>query len=184
VNDVTEILNAAPAAMTHFFRSRAMKRCFAPSLLLLAVLSFSAANADEDPAFAAWYYPGATQNSAATLGGKLHQTLLITKDDVKKVENFYLKKSDDPLADELAKDTEPPPFGIHSSQGYPHPKDPKKYISTIWGDDSWTKTDGEQRGVTIRTLVYDTDDLLVTVTLSRTKTDKETHIVLLCMKKK
>jgi hypothetical protein len=139
--------------------------------------------AQDDPDFKAWHYPGAKEHSTASFSGKLHQTLLLTKDDVKTIENFYLKMSDDPLADVLAKDNEPPPFGIHTSQGYPHPKDPKKYIATLWGDDSKTQTDGKARGVTLRTLVYDTQDQVVTVTISRTPADSTTHIMMTYLKK-
>src|SRR5688500_3797682 len=108
-----------------------------------------------DPAFAAWYYPKAESPGSALIEGRLHQTLLITSDDVLKIENFYRKLANNPSGERKA-DDEPPPFGIHTSLGYPHPKDKSKYVTAIWGDDSETKLDGEPRGVTIRTLVYST----------------------------
>jgi hypothetical protein len=137
-----------------------------------------------DPAFAAWYYPGATANSTSEFAGKLHQVLMMTPDDVKKIENFYYKQTHNPLADVLIKGTDPKPFGLHTTQGYPHPKDDKKQVVVMWGDDSKVRTDGEARGVTLRTLVYDTEDELVTVTISHTPSEKTSHIVLTCVKKK
>jgi hypothetical protein len=160
-----------------------MYRLLFLGLLCGLITSITLAEEKPDPAFAPWYYPGAKTHSSATFAGKLHQALLITDDEVKKIENFYYKQTHDPLADVLIKDKEPPPFGIHTSQGYPHPKDEKKYITSIWGDDSKVRTDGEARGVTLRTLVYDTKDELVTVTISRTPSEKASHIVLTCLKK-
>jgi hypothetical protein len=136
-----------------------------------------------DPEFAAWYYPGATSPGSSTTLGKLHQVLLITADDLPQIEKFYRKATSHPLADALNEAKDPPPFGVHTSMGYPHPKSDKQ-IFTKWADDSKTKTDGPQRGVTLRTILYDTDDEFITVTISRTPTDKTTHILLVCLKKK
>lgn len=135
-----------------------------------------------DPAFAAWYYPNSDQIGASTFSGKMHKTLLTTPDDVFKVERFYLKQSHHPIAEKL--DPAESPFGIHSTMGYPHPKDKDKQILAFWADDSKVRTDGEGRGVTIRSMVYDTPDELVTVTISRTPSEKTTHILLFCVKKK
>jgi len=153
----------------------------------LAAVAEAQEGSKVDPEFAAWYYPGATSPGSSTTLGKLHQTILITPDDVRKIENHYRKLTHDPLAKELEKVREkddPSPFGIHTSMGYPHPKDATKQIMVKWGDDSRTETDGAQRGVTIRTLVYDTADELVNVTISRTPSEKTTHIVLMVLKKK
>jgi hypothetical protein len=162
-----------------------MFRAAACSLALLVLFTVHAA-ADEkpDPAFAAWYYPGATSHGSSTTAGKLHQALLTTKDDIKKIEIFYMKQAQDEHADAAAKAKDEPPFGIHTSQGYPHPKDKTKYVNTIWADDSETHTDGAPRGVTLRSLVYDSNDEFVTVAYSRTPGEKTSHILVTVMKKK
>jgi hypothetical protein len=172
-----------------------MNRCKLPCGLLLALgLGLLAAGRiaaqdaskqpDLNPEFAAWYYPGAESPGSSTHAETLHQVLLITPDDVPQVEKYYRKLSLHPLADLLDNRKDPPPFGLHTTLGYPHPKDPKKQITAMWGDDSKTKTDGAARGLTLRTLVYDTSDQLVTVTISRTPTDKTTHVLVVYMKKK
>jgi hypothetical protein len=137
-----------------------------------------------DPAFTAWYYPGAKSPGYSTTFNKLHQTILQTPDEVHKVENHYRKLTHDPLQIIRDAKSDPPPFGIHTSKGYPHPKHDTQQIVVKWGDDSKTETDGDERGVTIRTLVYDTADELISVTISRTPKEKTTHIVLVCLQKK
>ena len=138
--------------------------------------------AEVDAEFGAWRYPGATQNSKASFAGTLSQTLLMTKDDLGRVEGYYRKLSHHPLADKPVEAKQS--FGIHSTLGYPHPQDKDKQILVIWGDDSKVRTDGDDRGVTVRTMIYDTADELVTVTATRTPTDKESHILLTRLKKK
>src|SRR5688572_5511641 len=76
-----------------------------------------------DPAFTAWYYPGAKSPGYSTTWNKLHQTILQTPDEVHKVENHYRKLTLDPLPIVRDAKSDPPPFGIHTSKGYPHPKD-------------------------------------------------------------
>lgn len=139
---------------------------------------------DLNSEFAAWYYPGATSPGSSTYLEKLHQVLLITPDEIPEIEKFYRKKTDHPLAEILDNAKGPPPFGLHTTLGYPHPKDATKQIVAMWGDDSKTKTDGDKRGVALRTLVYESPDQLITVTISRTPTDITTHVLLVYLKKK
>lgn len=161
-----------------------MTKTWRPFLMLPVLMSGTALWAQDKPApinkhIAAWYYPGAESPGHSDIEtGRIHKVLFTTKDDLQKVEGFYRKKTDHPLGDVPRKDE--PPFGVHTTLGTPKEG---KQTWTIWADDSKTRTDGEPRGVKIRTLAYDTPDSFVTIAMSRVKGEELTHVILVYLKK-
>jgi hypothetical protein len=130
---------------------------------------------------AEWNYPKATQVGSAETEGNLYQSIMMTKDALDDVLKFYEKKSGQHLT--LKKEETKTSIylsGIEVQDG--------QSVATILTDDSGQPPDPRKqgappRGVIIRMLTQNRSKYLVSVMISHTDGEKETHVAITYFKK-
>jgi hypothetical protein len=128
-----------------------------------------------------WHYPDAQVVGTGETNGKMHQAILMTKDDLEKVLGFYEKMSGQKLI--LKKEETKTGIyltGVDAKDG--------ESVATMLADDSGRPPDPRKqgappRGVIIRLLTQDANKHFVSVMVSHADGEKETHVVVTYLKK-
>lgn len=130
---------------------------------------------------AEWHYPKATQVGSGEADGKMSQTILMTKDDLEDVLKFYEKKSGQVLR--LKKEETKTGVYLTGTE-----VQDGESVASILADDSGQPPDPRKRGapphgVIIRMLTQSRSKYFVSVVVSHTEGEKETHLVITYLKK-
>ena len=119
-----------------------------------------------------WLYPNAKADYSAQTTDVMHDTVLVTNDDLKKVLTYYLKQ----MGGVLAKTAEKQDDNQHDARFHESGEENGVALMRIWAEDSETPDD-QQRGVKIHRFVHSTPGRVRIVVISRVANERETHIM-------